>query len=98
MMFDMTNALSNYAKNRLLCGRMEDGSPDGNWPFYEEGGITYMKYDAIRMENKTDYTLLVTYRYKGNDIYSMEQDGISFKFGNTLNLEGIEGRMEVRPG
>lgn len=92
----MTAKLSNYSKNRLLCGRMEGGSPDGNWPFYEEGETTYMRYDAIRMENKTPDILLITYRYKGNDIYSMEQDGISFKHGNSLNLEGIEGRMQVK--
>lgn len=92
----MTAKLSKYAKALFLSGKNADGLQDGGWPFYEEGGTTHMRYDAIRMENKTTDTLLITYLYKGQDIYSMEQDGISFKFGNILNLGGIEGRMEVR--
>ena len=92
----MTAKLSKHAKDLFLSGKNADGLQDHGWPFYEEGGTTYMRYDAIRMENKTADILLITYRYKGKDIYSMEQDGISFKLGNILNLIGIEGRMEVR--
>jgi hypothetical protein len=59
-------------------------------PFFEEAGTFYVKFDRIHIEGEQAWMC-----FKGQKYFAIELPGIDLR-GQTITLDGIDGRSRVR--
>lgn len=67
-------------------------------PFFKDGDDTCLRYDAIefRLTGDKMRDALVTFFWKGEDVYTITAESVDLKFGDTVSLVGCRGQMAVK--
>ena len=88
--------LTDKAKHLIWYGAPV-GLPDDTDPFEREGGLLYLKFDGIELVNADDNWggLKVGFSWRGAVMAWIRVEGAFLASGQTLRLNGIEGRQRV---
>ncbi len=76
----------------ILLKKLAKDAADKN-PFVRELDATYLRYDAIEIA-PGEKLITIIYKWRGTEVYRIQENFI-YGQGNSLLLNGVDGRMKV---